>query len=151
MVGWIQIEAHDVTHLLDEKGVGRELETATAMGLQNKGLKPAMHRGFGNAAGLGRLPHAPVGRACGLAGDGSPQQAAILSSSRVRGRPAQFIVQTASRCSTKRCRHLPTVAWLQRRRRAIVLLLPPSADHSTILARDTRAWGKLREPAQASR
>ena len=69
----------------------------------------------------------------------------------VRGPPGfSSSYSPASRCSTKRCRQVPTVALLQRRRRAMMLLLAPSADHSTSLARATRAWGRLREPAHAS-
>ena len=46
-----------------------------------------------------------------------------------------------------RCRHLPTVAFDQSRRAAISELESPSPDQSTSLARDTSAWGRLREAA----
>src|ERR1700751_2170085 len=67
-------------------------------------------------------------------------KAAICSSAILRGRPGRnSSYSPAKRCWTKRCRHLPTVALAQRKRRAIWVLLCPSADHGTSLARATRA------------
>lgn len=47
VVGRVQIQAHNVAHLLYRERVGRELETAGAVWLQGKGLKHAMHRRLG--------------------------------------------------------------------------------------------------------
>src|SRR5271157_4251379 len=56
----------------------------------------------------------------------------------LRGRPGRnSSYRPATRCWRKRCRHLPTVALAQPKRSAISVLLWPSADHSTTLARQT--------------
>src|SRR6202008_4093947 len=41
----VQVEADDVTHLLDKERIGGELKTAGSVGLHAKGLKDAVHRG----------------------------------------------------------------------------------------------------------
>src|SRR5215831_12895895 len=124
MVGRMQIQADDILYLLDEKWIGRELKAAAAVGLHRKGLEETMHRRFRNTTGLG-----------GLA-----SKRAICSSLMLRGRPGRSSSYSPlRRCPRKRCRHLPTVALVQPKRSAIWLLLWPSADHSTSLARQTRA------------
>jgi len=62
---------------------------------------------------------------------------------RFLGRPGRSSSYSpSSRCCTTRCRHLPTVALFQRRRRVIWVLLCPSADHNT--SRATADQSKVR-------
>ncbi len=44
MVGWVDIQTEDVADLLDQEGIGRELETVHAMRLQGERLEHPMHR-----------------------------------------------------------------------------------------------------------
>ena len=43
MVGWIQVKADDITCLLDEEWVDRELEATSSVWLYRKRLKHPMH------------------------------------------------------------------------------------------------------------
>jgi hypothetical protein len=78
VVGWVQVEADNVPYFLHEEGIGGELKTAAAMGLQRESLKQAMHGGAGNAAGLGRLPDAPMRNSRRLAAKCALEQSSNL-------------------------------------------------------------------------
>jgi conjugative relaxase-like TrwC/TraI family protein len=78
MLGWVQVQAHDVPHLLHEEGIGGEFKAAAAMGLQGERLKQAMHGGAGNPAGLGGLANAPVRAGGGFAGERAFEQGGDL-------------------------------------------------------------------------
>ena len=60
LVRRIEVQSHDVAHLLDEERVGGELETLGAMRLQAEQGEIAADRAFGNAAGLRRRAHTPA-------------------------------------------------------------------------------------------
>src|SRR5215472_4983199 len=67
LVRRIEIQTHDVAHLLYEERVGRELEALSAMRLQTEQREIATHRALGDAAGFGRQAHAPVAGGFGFA------------------------------------------------------------------------------------
>ena len=139
MIGRIQVKADDVPYLLDEERIGGKFEATSSVRLHGKGLKHAMHGGFGNATVVGGLANTPMGSPGGLAGEGAFEQDSnlLIGNAAWPARP-QLIVRPATRCS-KRCRHLPTVTLAQPKRSAISVLLWPPADHSTTLARQTSA------------
>jgi len=58
MIGRIQIQADDVPHLFDEKGIGGELERLAAV--YGEGLKDPAHGGLREPVGLCGLTDAPV-------------------------------------------------------------------------------------------
>lgn len=60
MIGWIQVQADDVAHLLDEEGVIGELEVALPMRLHPKQLEPALHGALRDAGMFCHRAHAPV-------------------------------------------------------------------------------------------
>jgi hypothetical protein len=62
-VGRRQIELDDVAHLLDEQGIGRQLEGLAAMRLQREGLPDAVDRGRRVARRPVHASERPVGRA----------------------------------------------------------------------------------------
>src|SRR5215469_9157343 len=78
VIRWVQVEADDVTHLLDKERIGGELETPAAMRLQRECLKQAMHGGSRNPAGLGGLPNAPVRAGGGFTGERALEQSSNL-------------------------------------------------------------------------
>jgi hypothetical protein len=146
VLGRVEIESHDVAHLLDEKRIGGELESTRAMGLNGKRLKETVYGGLRNPARLGRFPDGPVGPGLGLSGQSSFQQCRYLFVFDGTWTAwAQFIVQPGRRRSINRRRHFPTVALVHLRRFAISVLLAPSADQSTTFARATTAWGSVRD------
>ena len=61
MVGWIQVEADNVPHLLDEQRVVGDLERFHDMRLQTEGAPDAAHGGGADASVLRHLAGAPVG------------------------------------------------------------------------------------------
>ena len=61
VIGRVQIQAHDVAHLLDEERIGGELEGFAAMRLQGKALKDPVHGGFRQPVGFRGLANTPVG------------------------------------------------------------------------------------------
>ena len=63
MIRGIQVKPDDIAHLLDEEGVGRELETPGAMGLQPEEREVAVHGGL-RQPGFGGQP---LARTMGLA------------------------------------------------------------------------------------
>ena len=94
VIGRVQIQADNVAHLFDEEGIGGDFEAAGAMRLHGESLEQPMHGGFGDAAGLGRLPHAPVRARGGFTGKGALQQSGdlvVFDTARASG--PQFIVE----------------------------------------------------------
>ena len=61
VVGWIQVEADNVPHLLDEQRVVGDLERFHDMWLQPEGAPDAAHGGGADASALRHLAGAPVG------------------------------------------------------------------------------------------
>ena len=95
MLGGIEVQPHDVAHLLDEQGIGGELETAAAMRLQGEGLKQAVHGGARNPADLGSLPDAPVRAGRGFAGEGTLEQSGnLLILDAARATRTQLIIES---------------------------------------------------------
>ena len=60
LVGRVQIQAHDVAHLLDEEGVVGDLKAPLTVRLEAEDLPDSLHGGLGDAAALGHGAHAPV-------------------------------------------------------------------------------------------
>lgn len=63
----IQIQADDIPDLLDEKGVGRDLEMALPVRLQAEGIPDSLDRRSRNGCFFGHRADRPVGTALGLA------------------------------------------------------------------------------------
>jgi hypothetical protein len=61
-LGWIEIQTDDVTDLVDEQRVLRQLERLDAMRLQREGPPHARDRGLAHAGRFGHRPRAPVRR-----------------------------------------------------------------------------------------
>jgi len=94
-VGRIQVQAHDISDLLPEEGVGGELEVALAMGLKTKGPPDAMDGGPGKLGLLGQGADRPVGAIPWLGVQSLADQAGHLFIGNRPGPPgSQFIVQT---------------------------------------------------------
>jgi len=149
VIGRVEIEPHDIAHLLDEKRIGGKLESARAMGLDGKGLKESVNGGFEipfTRAASRTVQCVPV---LGLRDRVRFSNAATRSSSMEQGRPGRSSsYHPGRRRSIKRRRHFPTVALVHFRRLAISVLLAPSADQSTTFARATMAWGNVRDRAR---
>ena len=95
VVGRVEIEADDVADLLDEEGIGRELEVLLPVGLEVERGPDALDRGLGDPGGLGHGTAGPVRAAVGGLGlEGLPQQChdGVV---RDRARPARavFVVE----------------------------------------------------------
>ncbi len=60
MVGWIQIQADDVSDFLDEEGIIGQLEGLRHVRLDPEQREPALHRTLGHAFGLGHQTDTPV-------------------------------------------------------------------------------------------
>ena len=72
LIGRVEVEADDVSYLLEEEGIVRDLEQLLAVELQGEGLQPAVRRIFRNACSSGQGASAPLSAAvCGLALQGS--------------------------------------------------------------------------------
>ena len=69
-LGRVQVEADDVTHLLDEERVGGELEVFELVGLEPEGSPDAAHRRLAHPGRFGHRAGRPVGgvRRCLLQG-----------------------------------------------------------------------------------
>src|SRR5512146_2547983 len=89
-------DAMDITQLLDEKGIGGELETLGAVRLQPEELEISMHAGLGDAALAGRPAHAPVrGAVLGLLIESFTDQARdLFILDRARSSGSQLIVES---------------------------------------------------------
>ena len=136
------VKPHDVAHLVHEHRVGGQLEGLLAVRLQAKRPPDARH---------GRLRHSPASRAmmrvlqC-VAPSGTDSSvlaitASTCASTIVRGAPVRGASsRPASRCSTYRARHLPTVCGVTRCRDATALLSWPSARARTLRARRASGW-----------
>jgi len=78
------------------KGIGGELKTAAAMGLQRESLKQAMHGGSGIPAGLGSLPNAPVRAGSGLMGERALEQGSnLLVPDAARPTRTQLVIESS--------------------------------------------------------
>ena len=139
MVRRVQVETHDITDFLNEERITGELEVLGAMRLNGKRLEDAMDSRLRESIRIGGLTNTPVAACWRLVLQSAAEQQSYLLI-RYRARPArsEFIVKTKRR-STKRWRHLPTVALVPFNWNAISVLDLPSADHNTSFARATRA------------
>jgi len=94
-VGRIEVEADHVAQLLDEEGIGGELEAAGPMWLQSEELEESVDRALGQVRLGGHRAHAPVRARLGLAGQRLGQEfcdGLVLDAA--RSAAAQLIVQT---------------------------------------------------------
>jgi len=66
-VGRVQIESHDIAHLLDQQRVGRELEALGTMRPETESTPDATDAASAQARSLGQRPRTPVRRVLGLA------------------------------------------------------------------------------------
>src|SRR5690349_1083154 len=78
LIGRIEIQAHDVAHLLDEERVPGELESLDPVRLQPKGAPDAADRALTQSAALGHRTRTPVGRISRGALQGQPYHALNL-------------------------------------------------------------------------
>jgi hypothetical protein len=107
------------------------LDISQAHGQRGLGTVQGLNLVFLIDASLSGLPDAPVGASGGFAGERALEQGGNLLVFDAACRPGRNSSSSpAKQCPTNPCRHLPTVAFLQRRRRA------------------TRAWAKVREGAR---
>ena len=140
----IKVEAHNVPHLFDEEGVRRQLEGFGAVRLQCQArqmrltvvwLRPerrAMDRVLQWVASLGVVSKV------------NAITRSTSASSIILGRPLRgWSNRPSSRCSRNRERHFPTVSTHTRNSAATAVLLRPSAQARTILARRANAWAVL--------
>ena len=58
--GWVEIETHDVAHLLHAEWISRELEVFLPVGLEAKGVPDALDGFTGKAHLAGHEPSAPL-------------------------------------------------------------------------------------------
>jgi hypothetical protein len=91
----IKVEPHDIAELLDEEGIGRELEGILPMRLKAKGREVAMDARLGDARRRGHRADAPMGRSIlGLRLQGSVDQLGdLLVGDRARRAGPQFVVE----------------------------------------------------------
>lgn len=146
VVGRAQVQAHDITQLLDEGRVVGQLEAFAAMRLQAEELEVTLHAGLGDAGLGGHRAHAPVGRAVvGLGMQVVRIRCATRSSSMVRGLPGRTSSYSPGmRRSINRLLHLPTVALVTFSRSAIEVFGSPLALLRMICARPLSAAGSER-------
>src|SRR5581483_9123518 len=95
----IEIQAHDVAHLLDEERVPGELEPLDPVRLQPKSAPDAANRALTQSAALGHCTRTPVGRIGGSALQGEPYHALNLRIADLtrwpRTRPVEQTIETA--------------------------------------------------------
>ena len=145
------VQADDVADLLDEVGVGGELEGLAEVGLEAEGPPDAADGRLRQPDGLGHVAGAPVGGGLGLLLQGlgdDPLDHRVGDRPRGAGRGSS--ARPSSRSARKRFRHLPTVTGLTRSRAATSVLSRPSAQARTILARVASRWVLLGRAAQVS-
>ena len=65
LVRWIQIQSHNIAHLLHEERIARELEGFAAVRLHPKQRKVALHAALGDAGLSGQFSYAPMRGLCG--------------------------------------------------------------------------------------
>src|SRR5512139_873243 len=142
----VQVQPHDITHLLHKERIGGQFEGFRAVRLQSKHPeKPVRHRGCHpvSAANPRTLQWVP---SLGFVCRALVIRAATSSSSRPRGLPERSSsCSPCKRLARKRFLHVPTVEGVTPRRVAIVAFGTPSAASNTILARRTRPAGRLRD------
>jgi hypothetical protein len=108
--GRIEIEADHIAQLLDEEGIGRELEAAGPVRLQPEDLEEAMDRALGQARPLAMVRTLQCLPVLGLLACVLVRSSPIASSSMVCGRPLRnSSYRPSRRWVMNRLRHLPTV------------------------------------------
>jgi hypothetical protein len=106
----VEIQPHDVAHLVDEQRIGGELEGLPAVRLQSKRAPHAAHRALGQPEPARRRACAPVRGITRQRIEGRAMRRSIFASPIRRGAPGRGSSSRPSRRrSTKRLRHLPTV------------------------------------------
>jgi len=63
VLGWVQIEADDVSDLLNKERIGGDLEMLLPVRLHGEGLQPAVNGGLGDPSRCSQRSSAPVGAA----------------------------------------------------------------------------------------
>jgi hypothetical protein len=145
LVGRIEIEADHIAQLLDEEGIGRELEAAGPVRLQPEDLEDAMDRALGQARPLAMVRTLQCLPVLGLLACVLVRSSPIASSSMVRGRPLRnSSYRPSRRWVMNRLRHLPTVCGPTPRSAATALLLRSFSHAKTMRARSVSADGRLR-------
>jgi len=89
VIGRVQVQADDVSHLLDKERIGGKFETARAVRLQGEGLKQPMHRGFESPLAWEARRTVQCVPAAGLRDSVRFSRLAIWSSPMLRGRPGR--------------------------------------------------------------
>jgi hypothetical protein len=91
----MEIESDDIAHLLNEKGIVRQLEVSLAVRLEPEGLPDAVHRGLRQACLARDLADAPMRAVLrsSLQGPGHQLGHALIAN-RARTSGAQFVVQS---------------------------------------------------------
>ena len=110
-VGWVQVQPHDVAHLLDEERIGGELEGLGTMRLQTKGVaRCASPRVCDSPLALAIMRLLQCVAARGFSCSVLAITRSTCASLMVRGAPGRGSSSSpSSRRATKRPRHLPTV------------------------------------------
>ncbi len=105
MVGRIEVEADDVADLLDEEGIGGELEVLLPVGLEVERGPDALDRGLRHAGGLGHGTAGPVRAAVGGAGLKRLPQQRHEGLVREAARPSRpvFVVQAHEALGAEAC------------------------------------------------
>ena len=89
----IEIQAHDVAHLLDEQRVLGKLEALDPVRLQPKGTPDAADRALTQSAALGHRARTPVSRIGGGAFQGEPHHSLNLRITDLTRRPRAWLIE----------------------------------------------------------
>ena len=110
-VRWIEIRADNAAQLLDEEGIGGNLEAAGPTRLQGEELKQSMHGPLGKSGLVSHGAHAPMGCCLGFARERLADQrdhGLVLDRPRP-ARPHLVVKPLQAVCDEAAARHLPTV------------------------------------------
>jgi hypothetical protein len=131
LVGRIEVKPDGIAQLVDEEGVGRQLEAAGPMRLQTEQLENEMDCARDSCISAAIAPTVQCVPAAGLVASVLPTSSATASSSIVRGRPLRTSsYKPASRSAIKRLRHCSARAHTPTQcRRAARCLQTPRARH----------------------
>ena len=136
----VHIQSHDVAHLGDQLRIGRQLEGFADVRLQAKGAPDAPDHRMTHARRLGHGARAPVRLALRRRLQGFDNHRLDRVVGHRRGAPTRgSSYNPASRRALNRTRHLATVVFVVRRRRATALSVVSSATASTTRARKATA------------
>ena len=132
----MEIESHDVAHLLNEQRIAGELEGLGAVRLQSESAPNSAHCRLIQSASLGQRTGAPVGRILGLDSKVNVSTCSTSSSRICRGAPGRASSSNPSqpRCRNRR-RHFPTVSRVVPNCTAMAMSLDPPSLAKIILAR----------------